>query len=215
MERLDSVALNIELTLISIIQGVALYFLVESSRSLIVDRDYAAWPYIATGLLMILIFWSRSLLHSLTLVRWPLEFGRNFLYVTCTLIEAIVFTQVKRPEAWFCLNAAYAIVVWILFVWDLASIARRKREAPVGEARDLYLEIEREQRRNIVLLMPMTFAFNLGAAAAIRFRPDFFLAQGWDLALIGFQFIAALVYLIQGVRFYHAIGGRLQRIVAA
>ncbi len=164
---------------------------------------------------MILIFWSRSLLHSLTLVRWPLDFGRNFLYIACTLIEAVVFTQVKHPEAWFSLNAVYAVAVWVLFVWDLRPVRRRKQEAQTAEAHELYSEIERDQRKNIFLLMPMTLAFNLGAALAIRFRPALFLDGKWGLTLIGFQLFAALLYLFQGVRFYQSLRDRMQRIVAA
>ena len=88
---------NIELTLVSIIQGVALSVLTESSRAPIGDLRFDQWPYVANGLLVILLFWSRSITHTLTLIRWPLEFAHNFLYITCTLIEAITFTDLTDP----------------------------------------------------------------------------------------------------------------------
>ena len=80
---------EIELTLCSIIQGVALYFLVDNARQVVSAHQSAAWPYVATGLLIILLFWSRSLIHTLTLIRWPLEFVHNFFYIACTLLEAL------------------------------------------------------------------------------------------------------------------------------
>ena len=50
---------NIELTLISIIQGVAFSFLAEHSRDVIIGLQLVFWPYAVTGLMIILLFWSR------------------------------------------------------------------------------------------------------------------------------------------------------------
>src|SRR5205807_10260019 len=61
-------------------------------------------------LLVILIFWSRSVLHIITLIRWPLEFGHNFLYVTCALSEALLFTRLTNPRGWFMFGAIVATV---------------------------------------------------------------------------------------------------------
>jgi hypothetical protein len=33
------------------------------------------WPYVLSGMIIILVFWSRVVLHILTVIRWPLEFG--------------------------------------------------------------------------------------------------------------------------------------------
>jgi hypothetical protein len=40
---------EIELTLCSIIQGVALYFLVDNARLILSGGQSAAWPYVTTG----------------------------------------------------------------------------------------------------------------------------------------------------------------------
>jgi hypothetical protein len=77
--ELDSMIVEIELTLVSIIQGVALTFLIENGRHVISIQQAAFWPYLAAGLLVILVFWSRSVLHIFTVIRWPLEFGHIFL----------------------------------------------------------------------------------------------------------------------------------------
>ena len=55
--ELDSMIVEIELTLVSIIQGVALTVLIENGHSLISDRQYLFWPYIVAGLLVIFVFW--------------------------------------------------------------------------------------------------------------------------------------------------------------
>src|SRR2546426_10935357 len=103
---LDSTVAEIELTLISIIQGVALTFLIENARHVI--NHATSWPYVAAGLLVILIFWSRSVLHIITGIRWPLEFGHNFLYITCALAEALLFSPLNNPPAGFALVAVLA-----------------------------------------------------------------------------------------------------------
>jgi hypothetical protein len=43
------------------------------------------------AVLVIFVFWSRAVLHIITVIRWPLEFGRNLLYIACALVEAILF----------------------------------------------------------------------------------------------------------------------------
>src|SRR2546430_14281231 len=89
-DELNAMVISAELTLISIIQGVALYFLVNTSYDPIVGLQYQYWAYTASGLFIIFIVWSRSLIHIFTMIQWPLEFGHNFLYLTVTLVEAVL-----------------------------------------------------------------------------------------------------------------------------
>ena len=99
--ELDCMGLQIELNLGSIMQGVALFFLIDNARVVLTDQDIAYWLYIPAGLVVIFVFWSRSILHTLTVVRWPLEFGHNFLYVTCALFEALLFTKLSLRSVQF------------------------------------------------------------------------------------------------------------------
>jgi hypothetical protein len=201
-KELDSMVVEIELTLCSIIQGVALYFLVENARVVVSMGQVSAWPYVATGLIIILLFWSRSLIHTLTLIRWPLEFVHNFFYVACTLVEALAFTHLTDPFAWFVLTAVYAVVVWMLFVYDMRMVALRGRDSagPVGTR--LYSLVGADQILNIRLLIPLIFAFNVGCAVAIHLRPEFFLARGGHYFLIGAQGIGLIGYLVYVIRTY-------------
>jgi len=193
---------EIELTLCSIIQGVALYFLVENARQVLSMGRASAWPYVATGLVIILLFWSRSLIHTLTLIRWPLEFVHNFFYIACTLVEALAFTHLNDPFKWFVLTALYAVVVWALFVYDMRIVALRGRDSagPVGTR--LYSMVGADQLLNIRLLIPMIFVLNVASAVAIYLRPDFFLNRGGHYLLIAVQGIGLLGYLAYVVRSY-------------
>jgi hypothetical protein len=128
--ELDSAVVNIELTLTSIIQGVALFFLTDNARAAMSVRHWESFLYVVAGLCVIFIFWSRSIIHTLTLIKWPLEFGHNFFYIACALGEAILFSRLDRPLAWFQLSAAYAGIVWLLFIYDM-RIEQRCRSGPL------------------------------------------------------------------------------------
>jgi hypothetical protein len=199
-KELDSMVVEIELTLCSIIQGVALYFLVDNARLVLSGGQSVAWPYVATGLLIILLFWSRSLIHTLTLIRWPLEFVHNFFYIACALVESLAFTRLADPFMWFLLTALYAIVVWALFVYDKRIVELRSQDSagPVGSR--LYAMVGADQRLNIAVIIPAIFVFNVGSAIAIYAKPEFFLQRHGHLILIALQAIGLLLYLASVIR---------------
>jgi hypothetical protein len=200
--ELDQVIANVELTLASIVQGLALQFLAGSMGALLSRDKVFLWPYAIAALLVILLFWSRALIHTLTLIRWPLEFGHNFFYFGCALIESLAFMQLNNPFRWFVLNAAFALAVWALFIWDLRLIRRRMVDSvgPVGGR--LYARVEADQWMNIRLLMPAMVLYSAGAAFLIRRDPGFWIDQRWHLLLIGVQVVGFLIYLIYVVRWY-------------
>jgi hypothetical protein len=202
---LDANIVNIELTLASIIQGVALYFLTENARTALSLNNWPSLLYLSAGLCIICIFWSRSIIHTLTLIKWPLEFGHNFLYIACALGEAILFTRLERPLAWFRLSTAYAAFVWLLFVYDLRLIRARSRETTSDGARALYQRTWEDQLLNIRFLVPGLFVFNLGCALAIGHWSDYFLDRSGNVWLIAAQFLVFLIYLVYVTRFYHQI----------
>ena len=193
--ELDSVVINVELTLASIIQGVALFFLTDNARVVFTMQHWASFPYVAAGLCVIFIFWSRSIIHTLTLIRWPMEFGHNFFYIACALGEAILFSRIDDPLAWFQLSTAYAAVVWLLFIYDMRLIHARIAEARNEADRALYARARVDQLRNIYLLVPLLFFINLTCALAIWIWPDFFIARGGHVWLIGAQLVSFLAYL--------------------
>jgi hypothetical protein len=199
-EELDSMVVEIELTLCSIIQGVALYFLVDNARLVLSKGQLAEWPYVATGLLIILLFWSRSLIHTLTLIRWPLEFVHNFFYIAAALVEALAFTRLADPFRWFVMTAFFAVIIWALFVYDLRIVKLRGKDSagPVGS--QLYAMVKNDQWLNITIVIPVIFLFNAGCAIGIHAWPEFFLQDNGHLILIALQAIGLLLYLAHVIR---------------
>lgn len=200
--ELDEVITNIELTLASIVQGLALQFLAQSAGELLSWNKLFAWPYAIAGLLIVLLFWSRALIHTLTLIRWPLEFVHNFFYFGCAMIEVLAFMQLRDPFRWFMLNAAFALAVWGLFMHDLRLIRMRALDSvgPIGNR--LYEMVERDQWANIRFVMPGTVLFSAGAAFVIHRDPAFWIDRHWDLLLIGCRVLGLLSYLIHVVRWF-------------
>jgi len=200
--ELDGIIADIELTLVSIIQGVALTVLIETSREAIATLNWVMWPYVLSGLIIILIFWSRVVLHILTVIRWPSEFGHNFLYIACALVEAFAFAQLGDPARWFAFVAAFLAVGWLLFAYDLRLIRMRARDRTGDVSNRLYAVVKRDQWLNVGLLLPAFFLVNVACAVAIHLRPEFFLGQNGHVWLIALQLIAFGGYLSYVIVFY-------------
>jgi len=200
--ELDSMIVEIELTLVSIIQGVALTVLIENAHAVIGDFQYFFWPYVIAGLLVIFVFWSRAVLHIITVIRWPLEFGHNFLYIACALVEAVLFSQLSKPAAWFGFGAAFVAIGWSLFVYDLRLIRARIRDSAGPVSNQLSAKVLRDQWLNIAVLLPALVLMNVLFAIVIRRWPDFFLAKNGHIWLIAIQIASFVGYLFYVVRFY-------------
>ena len=200
--ELDAMIADLELTLVSIIQGVALTVLIETSLEAVANLNWIMWPYVLSGLVIILIFWSRVVLHILTVIRWPLEFGHNFLYVACALVEAFSFAQLGNPGRWFAFVAAFLAFGWLLFAYDLRLIRMRVRDRTGNVSNRLYALVKRDQWLNLGLLLPAFFLVNVACAVAIHMRPEFFLAREGHIWLIMLQLIAFGGYLSYVVTFF-------------
>lgn len=200
--QLDGMVVNIELTLVSIIQGVALSFLAESARTPLGDFRFDQWPYVANALLVILLFWSRSMTHTLTLIRWPLEFRHNFLYITCTLIEATLFTDLTDPLRWYAFSAAFAVAVWLLFLVDLRLIRQRQAEAVGPAEEELYDIVLRDQHLNIRFLVPGMALYSLAGVCCLSLWPETFIRGGAHDVFAVIHTVTLVGYLIYVVRFY-------------
>lgn len=200
--ELDAMIVEIELTLVSIIQGVALTVLIDSSREVITELKFVYWPYVLAGLLVIFIFWSRAVLHIITVIRWPLEFGHNFLYIGCALVEAVSFAQLTNPANWFGFGAAFIAAGWILFFYDMRLIHARQRDSGGQAGNRLYARVRRDQWLNLVFLLPGVFVLNVICVVVIEAWPDIFQNHGAHIWLIAIQLAGFAAYLIYVVRFY-------------
>jgi hypothetical protein len=198
--QLDATVIGIELTLISIIQGLALGVLVTAAIQPLLQLQWETWPYVLTGLATILVFWSRSLVHTLSFIGWPLEFGHTFLYFAATLIEAAALSQVSVPEYWFALNTAYAACVWILYAWDLRVVRAHAPDFISPGERALLDDVIADQQLNLRWLMPLAIGFQGVSWWLVHAWPAPMLRGHWHLLLIGASLAFTLNYLHGGVR---------------
>ena len=203
--ELDTLVAHIELTLLSIIQGVALCFLVDRSYEALVSFRICFWPYAVTGLLIILIFWSRSLIQTLTVIRWPLDLTHNFMYIACTMVQAVAFTQLTDPINWYMMNALFALLVWVLFVLDLRMIRRRISDSSGPTGSGLFAIVEREQLLGLKFFMPATVLFNLLALRALRLWTTSLVGRGGHVIIALVQLAAAFGYLIYVMGFFSRV----------
>ena len=194
-----------ELTLISIIQGIALYFLTETSRAVLINGEIIFWPYVLTGLLFVLLFWSRALLHTLTVIRWPLEFSHNFLYIACTFLQAVMFTRIPDPRHWYLIGAIYTGAIWLLFVIDMGMIRHRFQDSTSPESLQLLGILRREQLLHITLGMPAVTVFFVASTVAIALWPEVMIDEGGHEVLAVAQLVSVGIYMWHTLRFYHRI----------
>jgi hypothetical protein len=148
-------------------------------------------------------------IHTLTLIRWPLEFGHNFFYIACALGEAILFSRLDNPLAWFRLSAAYSAIVWLLFIYDMRLIRARVVESCNDSERALYGRARSDQLLNICLLVPLLFLFNLACVTVIWRWPDLFIARSGHVWLVSAQIILFIWYLLYTGRYFSAIASLL------
>src|SRR5262249_17194416 len=116
-------------------------------------------------------------------------------YIGCALGEAILFSRLDNPLAWFQLSATYAGVVWLLFVYDMRLIHARIAESRNDADRVLYARAKADQLFNIRVLVPLLFFINLACALFIWLWPDLFIAKGGHVWLISAQLVSFIAYL--------------------
>jgi hypothetical protein len=210
-ERLDGLVINVELTLVSIIQGVALYFLADTTRQLIAANSFEYYIYALNGLLIIFLFWSRAVIHTFTVIRWPLEFAHNFLYITCALFEGISFANLGQPLLWYGLQTVFAALVWLLFALDLRLIRARQAEFAGSRLGPLFSAIERDQKLNIFGVIPLFLIFYLVAAGLLWRQQALGQTSKLHLWFAGAQTVGLTGYLIYLLRFFARFGPFLLR----
>jgi len=146
---------------------------------------------------------------SLVAIRWPLEFGHNFFYIACTLAEGITFTDLTDPLRWYAFNAAFAILVWLLFLVDLRLIRQRQEEARGPGERELYTLILKDQWMNIFLLVPGIILFNFAATTTIYCWPELLIQKNGHVAFALAQTISSVGYLAYVLRFFSGLAPKI------
>ncbi len=199
--ELDSFAVNIELLLISVIQGVALGSLATASSVAVDGATIPILLYIAASFLIILNFWSQAIIHTLSFIDWPLDMIHNFLYFLIAFIEVIAFSHITNPLLWFGFMTVFFFVAAILYLFDLHLIRSHEKKFEGTEAgQKLYKHILKRELFEAKYLVPLAVLYSLICFVAMYFWPETFLKQNWQIALIGIQVVFAGFSLYDSVR---------------
>lgn len=199
-EKLDGIVLDIEFLLISVVQGAALVTLADNSSNIMAKMQFEFWLYVLSGLLIILIFWSQSIIHALSFIDWPMDLSHSFLYFLMSLIEVMAFHQLTDPLKWFAFMIALFVVAGSLYVLDLNLINKHREHFSLTKPRKLLFEhIFKRQTLELKSFIPMGIGFNLLAFLAILFSPQIFLDSGYHVIFIALQVIFGFYILINSI----------------
>lgn len=197
LQRLDQFTLDIEFLLISVVQGVALAVLAGIAAEPISKLQFETWPYIITGFLFILIFWSQAIVHAISIISWPLDLTHNFIYFLASFVEVLTFDHLQNPLMWFIYSALFLIVGWVLYIVDLKLIKSKKEKFMVTNAKiKLYKHILSRQIFEFKYFIIAGIGFNLLSAFLIYQNPVFFIDHKGHLILAIIQLGFGIITII-------------------
>lgn len=201
-EKLNQFTLDIEFLLISVVQGVALGALASGAAKPLANLDFQYWPYILSGFLLILTFWSQAIIHSLSFIKWPLDLRHNFLYFLAGLVEFLAFDHLGDPLRWFIFQLIFVLVASTLYFVDLRLIKQAKVNFKTEPEKLLYKHIFDEQIKEMKSLIPSGLVFNAAAVFLIWRYPEVFISQGYHVLIVGIQVLLSIYIITISLKSY-------------
>jgi len=195
--RLDQITLDIEFLLISVIQGVALAALAGASVAPISNLQFEYFPYIATGFIFILVFWTGAINHALGFIEWPLDLVHSFLYFLASFIEVMALYQVTNPMGWFTFMLIFQVVAGVLYAYDLGMIKKSlSKNTQTSPKQKILASVYRQQSRELKVVIPGSLIFSLVALLFIYYLPELFINKNYHLLFLSLQGVIGLLFLI-------------------
>src|SRR5262245_22913985 len=181
--ELEGLATGIELTLASVLQGIAMAILIPRISDLIVGGEVAKLPYIPASLLLIFIVWVAFIVHSLSFIAWPFDLTHNLLYFLVVTAETVLLTLLDQPAPWFLALVGFGVVMGINHWYNLRLLRRYEHRYVTSAGQALYTHIAAEQRASLGF-MAGYIVVGLFCAGVLRLQPEFGLpeALGWVVA---------------------------------
>lgn len=199
-EKLDQVVLDIEFLIISVVQGVALAALASFAVPIFAEFKIEYFPYIFSGFLFILLFWSGAIIHALSFINWPLDLPHNFLYFLASFIEVVAFGQMSNPKMWFLMVTIFFVVAEILYLVDLRLIKKRQGDFSNSfKRKKLYQHILTRHLFEMKVLVPLGTLFNFISLILIIKYDQIFLINNWHILLISLQLILSLGLMFNSI----------------
>lgn len=105
---------QVYLTLVSVLQGVALAVLVDEFSFDFAHVNITTYGYILSSFLIVVAFW-HSYLSAIFDGRWPFRFIDTLLFFMAAATEAIAIRNVTSPSHWCLAIASMCIVVALIY----------------------------------------------------------------------------------------------------
>jgi hypothetical protein len=192
--ELDSLILDVEFVLISVVQGVALTTLAVEATPVLRDHHAIGYAFVGSGLLFVLAFWSAALIHAVSFVAWPMDLVHYFFYFALGLLECLMFGQMDRPRDWFGYSVACYVLTAVLYAYDyLIMRGRRELFRHSAALQHLYADMIGQQRRDMRFFIPGGLAFNAAAYLAVTHHRDWAAPLAWTQLVLTLGFVANLV----------------------
>ncbi|MHB8574653.1 MAG: hypothetical protein ACYDCQ_04915 [Dehalococcoidia bacterium] len=163
--ELDALVTPIELTLVSVLQGVIMQILLPAAADLLHrDKAYLAIYALPSFLIMIAV-WVSFILLSLTFVSWPIDVWHNLIYFLLTALESLAFAFLDKPVLWFVFVTLFCAISVLSFWYHWNFVKGRRR---FYEARSAEDELLADAQRSLALDGKLTAGYMaVGGVAAL------------------------------------------------
>jgi hypothetical protein len=191
--ELEGLATGVELTLASVLQGIAMAILIPRIADLITSGEIAKLPYIPASLLLIFIVGVAFVTHSFSFISWPFDLTHNLLYFLVVTAETVLLTFLDQPEPWFLALAGFGLVMGINHWYNQRLLQRYAPRYRTPASRALYDHIAYEQRASLGF-MAGYIVVGLFCAGVLALQPEFGLPPepGWLVAGLAAVLVPAL-----------------------
>src|SRR5262249_14174347 len=174
--ELESLATSVELTLASVLQGIALAILVPKIVELITGGELAKLPYIPASLLLLFMVWVAFIGHALSFITWPFDPLHNLLYFLIVSGEAVLLFFLDKPAQWFLSLVGFGLVMGFSCWYNQRLLRRNAPRYTSAAARQLYTHIMSEQRSSL-RFMAGYCGLGIIGFAGLQLRPELGLSQ--------------------------------------
>jgi hypothetical protein len=198
--ELESLATSVELTLASVLQGIALAILVPKIVELITSGAVAKLPYIPASLLLLFMVWVTFIGHAISFITWPFDPLHNLMYFLIVSSEAVLLFFLDKPAQWFLSLIGLGLLLGFSCWYNQGLLRRNAPRYTTADARELYAHILHEQHGSLQFMAGYCLV-GMAGFGALQLRPDLGLAQelGWVITGLG-AMVLPLIHVLWQAR---------------
>ncbi|GAB4122309.1 MAG: hypothetical protein Fur005_39930 [Roseiflexaceae bacterium] len=208
-QELEGLAVGIELTLASVLQGIPLALLIPRIVDLIVLGDIARLLYVPASLLIVFLVWVAFIMYALSFSTWPFNPTHNLIYFGIVCAEAVLLALIDRPGTWFGSLCAFGIAMLINYSYNQRQLLRQQPLFGGAAAQALYDDISAEQQIGVQFCWGY-LAVGIAGALSVPLLEQSGIAQPivWSIASL----IALVVPLLHTIWMMRMVPRRSQLI---